>query len=57
MGIGVMIRSHIGACFIACSQVFDKITTQELDEAPAIRCALALVYEEGFDKIILASDC
>jgi hypothetical protein len=48
MRVGVLIRSHIGICFIACSQVFDKITAQELEEAPSIRRAMALVHEEGF---------
>jgi hypothetical protein len=41
----------------ACSQVFDEVTASELAEALAVRCALALVREEGFDKIILASNC
>jgi ribonuclease HI len=57
MGVGVVIRNHIGTCLFACSQVFDEVTAPELAEAFAIRRALALVREEGFDKIILSSDC
>jgi hypothetical protein len=57
MGIGVVIRNHIGTCLIACSQIFDEVTAPELAEALAIRRALSLVQDEAFNKIILASDC
>jgi ribonuclease HI len=42
---------------LACNQVFDVVTSPKLAEALAIRHALSLVREEGFNKIILASDC
>jgi hypothetical protein len=42
---------------LACSQVFDTVTSPELAEALAIRRALSLAREEGFNKIILALDC
>jgi ribonuclease HI len=38
-------------------QVFDVVTSPELAEALAVRRALTLAQEEGFNKIILASDC
>jgi hypothetical protein len=57
MGVGVVIRNHIGMCLFACSQVFDAVTSPELAEALAVRRALTLAQEEGFNKIILASDC
>jgi ribonuclease HI len=57
MGVGVVIRNHIGTCLVACSQTFDEVTTPELAEALAIRRAITFAQEEGFDSIILASDC
>jgi hypothetical protein len=57
MGVGVIIRNHIGMCLVACSQVFDAVTSPELAKALAIRRALSLAKEEGFNKIVLASDC
>jgi ribonuclease HI len=47
----------MGTCLIACSQIFDEVMAPELAEALAIRRALSLVQDEGFNKIILASDC
>ena len=54
MGMGVVIRNHNDMCLLACSQVFDAVTSPELAEALAIRRALSLAREEGFFKIILA---
>jgi ribonuclease HI len=57
MGVGVVIRNHNGVCLAACSELLSEVTSPELAEALAIRRALAFVREEGFDKIMLASDC
>jgi ribonuclease HI len=57
MGVGVVIRDHIGNCLVACNQLLDEVTTPEIAEALAVRCALTLARDEGLDKIILASDC
>jgi ribonuclease HI len=57
MGVGVVIRSHNGECLAACSELINEVTSPELAEALAIRRALALAREEGFDKIMVASDC
>jgi ribonuclease HI len=57
MGVGIVIRSHNGECLAACSELINEVTSPELAEALAIRRALALAREEGFDKIMVASDC
>jgi hypothetical protein len=45
MGVGVVIRNHIGECLAACSELIQDVTTPELAEALAIRRALALTRE------------
>jgi ribonuclease HI len=57
MGIGVVIRSHHGECLLSCSELLEEVTMPEIAEAMALRRALSLASEEGFDKIIVASDC
>jgi ribonuclease HI len=57
MGIGVVIRNHKGECSVACSELIQEVTTPEIAEALALRRALALARDEGFDKLVIASDC
>jgi ribonuclease HI len=57
MGIGVVIRNHIGECLLVCSQLQEEITTPEIAEALAVRRAVTLAAEEGFDKVRVLSDC
>jgi ribonuclease HI len=57
MGIGVVIRNHNGDCSAACSELVEEVTTPEIAEALALRRALSLAGAEGFDKLIVASDC
>jgi ribonuclease HI len=57
MGIGVVIRDHNGVCLAACSELRDEVTAPELAEALAIRHAVSLAGEEGFDKVMVVSDC
>jgi ribonuclease HI len=57
MGVGVVIRDHIGNCLVACNQLLDEVTPPEIAEALAVRCALTLARDEGLNKVILASDC
>jgi hypothetical protein len=52
MGIGVVIRNHIGTCLIACSQIVNEVTSLELAESLSIRCALFHVQDEGFNKML-----
>jgi hypothetical protein len=57
MGIGVVIRNHNGECSVACSELVMEVTTPEVAEALALHRALSLAETEGFDRVIVASDC
>jgi ribonuclease HI len=57
MGVGVVIRNHIGECLAAHSELIPDVTAPELAEALAVRRALALTREEGYNKVMLATDC
>jgi hypothetical protein len=57
MGSGVVIRDHNGACLATCSEHFEGITSPELAEAMAARQALCFAKSEGFEKVIVQSDC
>jgi ribonuclease HI len=57
MGVGIVIRDHNGIFLSACCQVLNEVTMPELAEALAIRSAVTLARDEGFDKIKLVSDC
>jgi ribonuclease HI len=57
MGLGVVIRNHIGQYVAACRELHEKVTTPEVVEAMALRRALSLAGDEGFSKIMVVSDC
>jgi ribonuclease HI len=57
MGVGIVIRNHNGECVAACSELIPDVTAPELAEALAVRRAMTLAREEGYDKIMLATDC
>lgn len=57
MGVGVVIRNHLGECVAACSELIPNVVVPELAEAFAIRRALSLAGEEGYANLIVASDC
>jgi hypothetical protein len=57
MGVGVVIRDHIGNCLVACNQFLNEVMAKEIAEALAVRCALILARDEGLNKVILVSDC
>jgi ribonuclease HI len=57
MGAGVVIRNHRGECLVACSELLLGVKMPELAEALALRHALALASEEGFEQVMVASDC
>lgn len=50
-------RNHSGSFLAACSERTNDVILPELAEALAIRRALSFAQEEGFPKIIVASDC
>jgi hypothetical protein len=57
MGIGVVIRDHTGNCLTACSELLNEVTMPELAEALALRRAVALAVEEGFNMVRVVTDC
>jgi hypothetical protein len=57
MGIGVVIWEHNGVCLIACSELREEVTTPELAEALELSCMVSLADNEGFNKIMVVSDC
>nr|AAO19364.1 hypothetical protein [Oryza sativa Japonica Group]AAR00641.1 hypothetical protein [Oryza sativa Japonica Group] len=52
MGIGFLIRDHDGRCLLALNERVQNVTQPELAEAVAIRRALSLAKEEGYQKHI-----
>jgi hypothetical protein len=57
MGAGVVIQNHQGDFLVACREHLNQITEPEYAKALALRCAVVLAKEEGFDRVIFASDC
>ncbi|KAK1615141.1 hypothetical protein QYE76_020658 [Lolium multiflorum] len=57
MGWGAVFRDHCGAFILSCSEGLTGFPTPEMAEALAIRRALSVSKERGFQKIILVSDC
>ncbi|XP_047086955.1 uncharacterized protein LOC124698511 isoform X1 [Lolium rigidum] len=57
MGIGVVIRNHLGLMLAESRRYVDHVDNPELGEAIAMRHALMFAEENGFQKIIVASDC
>lgn len=57
MGVGVVIRNHLGEFVAACSELLNEVTAPEIAEALAVRCALSLADDEGFGKVQVVSDC
>jgi hypothetical protein len=57
MGAGIVVRDHLGVCLVACRQQLQGLTPPENAEALALRQAVLLARDEGFDKVIFATDC
>jgi hypothetical protein len=57
MAMGAVFRDHIGGCLLVASEPLTGFTTPELAEAMALRRAVAIAADHGFDKIIFGSDC
>jgi hypothetical protein len=56
MGGGIVARDHTGNCIAACGERSDNVVTPELAEALVVRKAALFALDEGFSKIIIASD-
>ncbi|KAK1668625.1 hypothetical protein QYE76_056784 [Lolium multiflorum] len=57
MGVGIVIRNHMGNFLAACSRLLDQVTVPEIAEALAIRTAVSLAKDEGWNNVIMVSDC
>jgi ribonuclease HI len=57
MGVGIVIRNHLGLVQAARRRYVEQVVNPELAEAIAMRCALEFAEEAGFQRIIVASDC
>jgi ribonuclease HI len=57
MGVGIVIRDHLGRLQAARRRYVDQVVTPELAEAIAMRCALEFAEDGGFQRIVVASDC
>jgi ribonuclease HI len=57
MGVGIVIRDHLGRLQAARRRYVDQVVTPELAEAIAMRCALEFTEDGGFQRIVVASDC
>jgi hypothetical protein len=57
MAMGAVIRDSAGGCLAAASLPLQGFTTPEIAEALALRGAVAITRDKGFDKAIFASDC
>jgi hypothetical protein len=57
MVMGAVFRDHGGHCLAAASEPLLGFTTPELAEALALRRAVSLAHDRGYDKVIFASDC
>lgn len=56
-GLGFLLRDHNGVCLLAVNERHTGCISPETAEAMAIRCALRAALDEGYQKIVLASDC
>jgi hypothetical protein len=57
MGIGIVVRDHHRTFIAACGERRDEVSNAELAEALALRRAVAFACDEGYSKVIFASDC
>ncbi|XBI52307.1 hypothetical protein VPH35_034694 [Triticum aestivum] len=57
MGVGIVIRSHLGLVLASKRRYVDQVVNPQLAEAIAMRCALEFAEEAGFQRIVVATDC
>jgi hypothetical protein len=53
----VVARNHLGTCLVACRQRVKGVPSPEFAEGLALKHAVSTAIDEGFDKVIFASDC
>jgi hypothetical protein len=57
MAAGVVVRDHQGHCLLAASEPLPGFTSPELAEALALRRAISLAHNHGFNNAIFALNC
>jgi hypothetical protein len=57
MGAGIISRNHQGTCLVSCRQQLHGLLPPKNAEALTLRRAVSLARDEGFDKVIFATDC
>jgi hypothetical protein len=57
MAAGIIIQDHGGHCLFAASVPLTGFTSPELAEALALRQAVTLAREKGFNNVGFTSDC
>uniref|UniRef100_A0ACD5WWJ1 Uncharacterized protein n=1 Tax=Avena sativa TaxID=4498 RepID=A0ACD5WWJ1_AVESA len=57
MGAGVVLRDHTGNFIAACGERLEEVTRPDMAEALAIRRAISFAMDEGYPRVIVASDC
>jgi hypothetical protein len=57
MAVGVVMRDHTGQCLLAASEPLVGYSSPELAETLALRRAVSLAREGGFQDVIFSSDC
>jgi hypothetical protein len=56
MCIGDVTRNHLGTCLVACCQHVEGVLSPEFAEGLALKHAVLMAIDEGFNKVILASE-
>jgi hypothetical protein len=57
MAMGAVLRDSEGKCLAAASLPLQGFTSPEMGEALALRGAVMIACDKGFNKVIFVSDC
>jgi hypothetical protein len=57
ISLGAVFRDHNGDCLLAASEPLTAFTSPELAEAMALRRAVTIAADQGFDRITFGLDC
>jgi hypothetical protein len=57
MAMGAVVRDHFGNCLLVASEPLTGFTSPKLAEEMALHRVVAIASNQGYDRIIFASDC
>uniref|UniRef100_A0ACD5ZWQ4 Uncharacterized protein n=1 Tax=Avena sativa TaxID=4498 RepID=A0ACD5ZWQ4_AVESA len=57
MGAGMVVRDSMGIFVMACRFQMQGVVSPEHAEALALKRTIRLAHEEGYDRVLFASDC